>query len=96
MKKSIKKKHNKNLINDLDQKQNEDEEKCPKTKSITEFDSSIACSIKSLAVKKNDAIKPTTRFFSGKMLMFAKVSIESFTYELTETFFFPNKRTREI
>ena len=41
----------KNSIKDLDQKQ-QDEEKCPKTKSIIEFDSSIASSIKSLAVKK--------------------------------------------
>ena len=79
----------------MDQKQ-QDEEKCPKTKSIIKFDSSVACSIKSVAVKKNDAIKPTTRFFSGEMLMLAKVSLESFTYEFTETFFFQNKKTREI
>ena len=30
------------------------------------------------------------------MLMFAKVSLESFTYDLTETFFFPAKKTREM
>ena len=29
-----------------------DEEKCPKTKSIIEFDLTLSCSIKSLAVKK--------------------------------------------
>ena len=51
MKKSKQRKHKKNSIKDLDQKQ-QDEEKCRKTKSITEFDSSVACSIKSLAVKK--------------------------------------------
>ena len=28
--------------------------------------------------------------------MFAKISMESFTYDLTETFFFPGKKTREI
>ena len=67
-----------------------DEEKCPKTKSIIEFDPSLTCSITSFAVKKNNEIKPTTRFLSVKMLMFVKVSLESFIYDLTETFFFPN------
>ena len=28
--------------------------------------------------------------------MFAKVSLESFVYDLTETFFFPNKKIKEI
>ena len=28
--------------------------------------------------------------------MFAKISLESFTYEFTETLFFRNKKTREI
>ena len=79
----------------MDQKQ-QDEEKCPKPKSIIEFNTSVACSIKSLAVKKNGSIKPTTRFFSGKILTFAKVSLENLTYEFTDTFFFPNKKTREI
>ena len=37
-----------------------------------------------------------TRFFSGKMLMFPKVSLESFVYDLTEMFFFPNAQTKEI
>ena len=34
--------------------------------------------------------------FCGKMLMFAKVSLESFVYDLTEIFFFPNEWTKEI
>ena len=55
-----------------------------------EFDPSVACSIKSLAFKKNDVIKLTTRFSCGKMLMFAKESLERFACEFTETFFFPN------
>ena len=28
--------------------------------------------------------------------MFGKVSLESFVYDLTETFFFPNTQTKEI
>ena len=47
-------------------------------------------------MKKNANEKPTTRLFSGKMLMFAKISLESFVNDLTETFFFPDKKTREI
>ena len=31
-----------------------------------------------------------------KMLMFAKISLESIAYDFTETFFFPNKKTRKI
>ena len=46
--------------------------------------------------KKNSSVKPTTRFFSGKMLLLAKISLEDFAYEFTETIFFPNKKTREI
>ena len=41
----------KKSIKDLDHKQ-QNEEKCPQTKSIIEFDPSVACTIKSLAVKK--------------------------------------------
>ena len=41
----------KNGIKDIDEKQ-KDEEKCPKTKSIIEFDTTLSCSIKSVAIKK--------------------------------------------
>ena len=51
MKKSRQKKYTKNSIKDIDEKQ-KDEEKCPKTKSIIEFNTTLSCSIKSLAVKK--------------------------------------------
>ena len=53
----------------------------PKTKSMTKFDD---CSIKRHAVKKNNEVKPTTRFFSGKMLMFPNISLKSFIYNLIE------------
>ena len=41
-------------------------------------------------------VKSTTEFFNDKMLMFAKISMDSFTYDLAETFFFPGKKTRGI
>ena len=46
-----KKKRAKNCIKDIDQK-TRDEEKHSRTKSLIEFDRSLACSVKSLAVKK--------------------------------------------
>ena len=67
-----------------------------KTKSGIEFDAEYASSIKALSVKKNNQVKPTTRFFSGKMLMFAKLSLKSFIYDVIETFVFPNATTKEI
>ena len=43
------------------------------------------CKKNNKKIKKNETIKPKTRFFSGKMLMFAKLLLESFTYDFTET-----------
>ena len=56
----------------------------------------MACSVKALAKKENNSVRPTARFFSGKMLMFAKLSLKSFIYELIETMYFPNKETNKI
>ena len=95
MEKFRQKKHKKNSIKSIAQK-TKDEENNPKTKSLIAFDASLSCSVKCLAVKKNETIKPTTRFFNGKMLMFGKISLKSFVYEFTKTFFFPNQKTREI
>ena len=38
----------------------------------------------------------TTRFLNGKMLMFSKVSIKSFVYDLIDVFMFPNQETQQI
>ena len=63
-----------------------------KTKIIVEFSNQESASIKSFAVKKVK-VKVTTRFLSGKMLMFAKLSLMSFIYEVLETFCFPDKNS---
>ena len=63
---------------------------------IIDFDCESSVSINSLTVNKNDNVKVTTRFFSGKTLMFAKLSFMSFNYEITEAFYFPNEKTIEI
>ena len=60
------------------------------TKMVSDFDCESSVSINSLAVNKNSEVKLTTRFFAGKMLMFAKLSLMSFIYHLVETFYFPN------
>ena len=62
---------------------------------IYKFHPQHTAATKALAVKKNDIIKPSTRFFSGKMLMFAKISLKSFIYDLTELFMFPNQKTKK-
>ena len=88
-------KHNKNLIKYIEQK-TKDEEHNPKTKTMLESDQKTACSIKCLAVKKTSEVKPATRFFNEKMLMFAKISLISFINGLLETFCFPNEKTKAI
>ena len=50
----------------------------PKTKMIIDFDCESVTSSKPLAVTKNSKIKITSRFFNGKMLMFAKLYLMSF------------------
>ena len=63
---------------------------------IIDFDCETAASINSLSVNKNSNVKVTARFFSGKMLMSAKLSLMSFIYELVETFYFPSEKTKKI
>ena len=65
-------------------------------KSLIEFDDSHTNSIKAVIAKQNSNIKLTTRFLSGKMLMFAKVSIKSFVCDMIDVFMFPNETTQSI
>ena len=51
-------------------------------KMIVDFRAEEAASIKSFAVKEKEQLKFTTRFLSGKMLMFAKLLPMSFIYEI--------------
>ena len=65
-------------------------------KSLIEFDQEHSNSIKAVIVKQNQNIKPTTIFVSGKMLMFAKVSIKSFVCDIIDVFMFPSEKTKSI
>ena len=59
-----------------------------KVKSLIDFDEEYSCSIRSIAIEKSSKIILTTQFLNGKMLMFSKVSIESFVYDLIDVFIF--------
>ena len=67
-----------------------------KVKSIIDFESQNSSSIKSMAIKENTTIKITTRFTKEKMLMFSKVSLKSYVYDIIDVFCFPNEEVREI
>ena len=62
---------------------------------VIEFNNRESASVKSFAVKKNE-IKVTTRFMLGKLLMFAKRYLESFIYDLVETFSFLQKKIVDL
>ena len=55
-----------------------------KSKMIIEFNDLESSSVKTIAIKSNTSIKCTTPFMSGKLLMFAKLSLKSFIYSLVE------------
>ena len=63
---------------------------------MIDFDGEYSCSIRSIAIDKSSKINLTTRFLNGKMLMFSKVSIKSFVYDLIDVFMFPDQEIREI
>ena len=62
----------------------EDVSKLETTKRISEFCPEESVSFKSFATKEKQEVHLTTRFLFGKMLMFAKLSLVSFIYELLE------------
>ena len=49
-----------------------------------------------LSIKKNNNVKVTSRFIKGKMLMFPKLSIKSFVYDMIDVFCFPNADIQSI
>ena len=67
-----------------------------KIKSLIDFDEEYCSSIRSLPVKKSVKKNLTTRYLNGKMLMFSKISLKSFVYDLIDVFMFPNNVTKKI
>ena len=74
----------------------DDANKNQKVKTIIDFSDQDTASIKALGIKTNDKIKITTRFIKGKMLMFSKVSLKSFVYDIIDIFCFPDEDVKEI
>ena len=87
------KKSKKRKIKDL---QIDDMLKNKKIKTMTDFDKNECNSIKLIIVKSDMNIDVTLRFMKGKMLMFAKLSIKSFVYDLIDIFSFPNDKIQQI
>ena len=67
-----------------------------KVKSLIDFDDQYSASIKSITIQKETKIHLTTRFLNGKMLMFGKVSIKSFVYDLIDAFMFLTDEIKKI
>ena len=67
-----------------------------KNKMLLELNTPEGSAVKHIAVKPQTNVKCTTRFLTGKMLMFAKLSLKSFIYQLAEIFTFPDNIVRAI
>ena len=61
---------------------------------FNEADSSSA--VKQIAVKSQTSVRCTTRFLAGKMLVFTKLSLKSFVYDLAEFLTFAGKTVQVI
>ena len=57
---------------------------------MIDFDQNECNSIKSIRVKGDTNIDLSSCFIKGKLLMFAKLSLKSFTYDMIDVFCFPN------
>ena len=67
-----------------------------RVKTMIDFEYNASNSIKSIAIKKNTNVNVTSRFIKGKMLMFAKLSIKSFVYDMIDVFCFPNNDIQAV
>ena len=95
IKKSKKEKHQRDSVKEVDELI-KDLETSATTKTIYEFHPQHSVLIKAIGVKQSDIVKSSTRFSTGKMLMFAKLLLKSFIYDFCEAFMFPSKKTHEI
>ena len=62
---------------------------------MIEFDNDCN-SIKSIIVSRNATVDVSTRFIKGKILMFAKVSLNSFVYDIMDVFIFSDEEVRAV
>ena len=91
------KRKNKRKVNLIDYSERKNEALTnQKVKSLIDFADQYSASIKSIAIQKESKIHLTTRFLNGKMLMFSKVSVKSFIYDLIDVFMFPNDEIKRF
>ena len=92
-----KKKQNKKRLNLIDFQDRKNQALTnQKVKSLIDFDEEYSSSIRSIAIEKSSAVNLTTRFLNGKMLMFSKLSVKSFVYDLIDVFMFANQEIKKI
>ena len=87
-----------NNVKKIDTIENEIEasEDLRKNKMLIECNTCDSSAIKQIAVKPQTNVKCTTRFLARKMLIFAKISLKSFIYQLAELFMFPRETVQAI
>ena len=67
-----------------------------KVKTMIDFDKRESNSIESIVVNSSTMLDVSTRFCKGKMLMFAKMSLKSFVYDIIDVFCFPDDKVKRI
>ena len=67
-----------------------------KNKKSKSSDEEYSSNIKSLTVEQSTKVNLRTRYLNGKMLMFSKVSVKSFVFNLIDVFMFPNEEIQKI
>ena len=88
--KTKEKKSKKRKIKDADL-QIDEAVKNKKIKTMIEFDKNECNSIKSIVIKDNTTIDVSSRFIKNKMLMFAKLLLKSFVYNMIDVSCFPDE-----
>ena len=58
--------------------------------------SNVCNNIKSIIVSGNTTVDISARFIKGKMLMFAKVSLKCFVYDIIDIFSFSDEEGRAV
>ena len=63
---------------------------------MIDFDKNECNSIKLIAVERNATVGIISRFIKEKKLIFAKISLKSFAYDLINVFCFPTEEVGKI
>ena len=67
-----------------------------KIKTMIDFDKKESNSMKSIVVNSSTMVYVSTKFCKGKMLMFAKMSLKLFVYDMIDIFCFPDDKVKGI